>query len=322
MAKSLKNSLRSNSRSNFSISTDLITAAGAKFLCVAAVLIFCAQSFAAASAPGAPAQKKQSPGQLESHQDLINKAQNLTLQRDRLQTSQVLTRAIQREPKNSVGYRELSKALSELTSVFYTERAQSAFIAGEANQLLKPKEAIDSFQEALRIEEGNVTVLKALARTHLVLGDCDKAEAVVKSAEALDPYSAEVILLRLQTLDCQKSTAALQEMLFAPDVQLPAIETPLKGLQIRNLIQRKDLKKAKALQEKWALQAKDYPEVEYWKFELARLGGTTDRVAGERYVQLCQNLTPRKRKSFNLDVDLCKGKEAVEASLKESANDE
>lgn len=302
------------------------------FVCFVAVFSSGHPGFAAATGD-APTTKvsstKKSAGanQLETYKDLIAKAQNLTLQRDRLQASQILLRAIARETKNSVGYKELTKALQELTTVFYTERAQSAFIAGEANLPLKPKEALDSFQESLRLEDGNVTVLKAIARQHLIVGDCEKADASVKQAETLDPYSPEVFLLRLQTWDCSKATSFLEEKLFTSDSQLVGVEPFVRGLQIKDLIRRKDLKKAKTTLDKWAAGSKDYPEVAYWTFELSKTGAIApskgvDKSAANRYLQLCQNLTARKRKTYNLDVDLCKAKESVETYLKEAADEE
>jgi hypothetical protein len=68
----------------------------------------------------------------------------------------------------------------------------------------------------------------------------------------------------------------------------------------------------------WESQAPSYPELHYWKWQYGQLAGVPDRASAIKYLQLCQNLTPRKRKSYNLDVDLCKGKEAVDAFLKES----
>lgn len=286
---------------------------------------FCGAPARAAAQPGpvTPSKKPSSQTQLETYKDLIAKAQNLTLQRDRLQASQILLRAIAREPKNSVGYKELTKALQELTTVFYTERAQSAFIAGEANLPLKPKEALESFQESLRLEDGNVTVLKAIARQHLIQGECEKADGFVKSAENLDPYSAEVYLLRLQAWDCAKATSFLEEKLFTSDAQLIGVEPYVRGLQMRELIRKSEFKKAKTTLEKWAAGSKDYPEVSYWTFELSKAQGSApDKAAAARYVQLCQNLTPRKRKSYNLDVDLCKARETVEAYLKEASDED
>jgi hypothetical protein len=277
-------------------------------------------------APAKVAPPKASSNGLESHQDLILKAQNLTLQRDRLQASQILIRAIQRETKGNNAYKDLTRALTELTTVFYTEKAQSVFSVGEAAVETKPREAIESFQEALRLEEGNVTVLKSLARTQLVLNECEKAEISIRSAEGVDPYSPEVKLLGLQLLACSKSFEALLAKLDVADLDLDTAESYVKslrsGLQIHALLEtakpKSDLKKARALLSTWEGQMPDYPEIHFWKWELSKAQSASDRTSAAKYAQACQNLSPRKRKTYSLDVNLCKGKEAVDSYLKSS----
>jgi hypothetical protein len=257
----------------------------------------------------------------ETYQDLIEKAQNLSLQKDRLQASQILLRAIGRETKGSAAYKALASSLDELMNAFYTEKAQSAFAAAESNVTLKPHEAVEGFTEALRLEDGNVTVLKALARTYLGLDECDKADGFVTKAEALNPISAEVVLLRLQVLDCNKSTSALSAKLFPLDPVLIPLENSVRGLQIKDLLRREEMKKAKTLLAQWEAAAPAYPEVYFWKWTLSK-EEKADRAAARKYMELCQNLTPRKRKGFNLDVDLCKGKESVETFLKEPSHED
>jgi tetratricopeptide (TPR) repeat protein len=256
----------------------------------------------------------------ETYQDLIQKAQNLTLQQDRLQTSQVLIRGIQRENRGSTAYRELVRVLDELTAVFYTEKTQNLFANAES-VADKPREAIEAYQEALKTDDRNVSILKALARLHLRLDECEKADGRVKQAEEVNPYSAEVRLLRLQTLDCQKNFDMLSTRLGAHDADLEPVEKYTRGMQMLDLLRHKELKKAKALLVTWETQSPDYPEVFFWKWQLSKEGTidktTIDRSAAAKYSQLCQNLTARKRKSFSLDVDLCKGKEAADVFLKE-----
>ncbi len=289
-------------------------------ICGAAVFLF---SYVSLAAPAPKKVRSTEPKsvQSETYRNLIEKAQNLSLQHDRLQASQILNRAIAREPKNSQVYKELTHSLEELMTSFYTERAQSVFASAESNLPLKPKEAIEGFTEALRLEDGNVTVLKALSRVHLTLRECDKAEPFIKSAEVLDIYSPEVQLLRLQALDCSKSIL-LTDKLAPLDPALQPLEGWMRGLELRDLLKSEEIKKAKTLISEWESSAPDYPEVFYWKWLLSKESAAPDRAAAQRYTQLCQNLTPRKRKSYNLDVDLCKGKEAVDTFLKEPPHEE
>jgi hypothetical protein len=255
-------------------------------------------------------------GHLESYRDLISKAHNLTLQRDRLQATQVLVHGLQRETKNSFAYKELLQSLDELSGLFYTDKAQSLNSLADSLTETKPKEATEHYQEALRLEEGNLSILKSLARTQLQQGDCDHADGAVKLAEGIHPYSAEVKLLRLQVLDCQKNIEALGAALSAKDLDLEGVERFAKGLQAKELLRKKDLRKAKSLIAAWETAAPDYPEVWYWKWQLSLLQEPADHTSAVRYVQLCQNLSPRKKKSYNLDLELCKGREKAEAFLK------
>ncbi len=260
---------------------------------------------------------------LETYKDLIIKAHNLTLQHDRLQASQILIRAIQREPKNTLASRELMRALDELANVFYTDKAQTLFVAAESQVDEKPREAIEQYQEALRVEDSNGAVLKSQARTYLRLFDCDKADAALKSLEALNPFSAETKLLRLQVWDCQKNLEPLAAVLATKDPELEPVEKFLRSLQMKDFFRRKDFKKARSLLTLWEIQMPEYPEVQYWKWLLSEQPqsqalSTPDRVAALKYTQQCQNLSPRRKKSYNFDVDLCKGKDAVDEFLKSS----
>jgi tetratricopeptide (TPR) repeat protein len=274
-----------------------------------------------AAAPKSTKGQKPPQKPTETYQDLIEKAQNLSLQKDRLQASQILVRAIARETKGSGAYKALTQSLDELMNAFYTEKAQSTFTAAESSLLLKPREAIDGFTEALRLEDGNVTVIKALARAHLTLAECDKADGFVTKAESLDPYSAEILLLRLQVLDCNKQSEVLSAKLFPLDPSLVPLENFVHALQIKDLIRREETKKAKAVATQWESSEPSYPEVYYWKWMLSK-DDKPDRAAAHKYVELCQNLSPRKRKSYNLDVDLCKGKETVDTFLKEPPHED
>jgi hypothetical protein len=272
------------------------------------------------SVPSSAASHKSEKGgeTLETYHDLITKAQNLTLQRDRLQTSQVLTRGIRRETRGTAAYKELVRTLEELTSVFYTEKAQGLYASAGSLMDAKPREAIDVLQEALRLEDSNLTLLEAVARLHLRLGECDKADVAVVSAENVDAFSPAVKLLRLQTLSCQKNFDLLGATMAADLADLEPLEKYLHGLQIDEQLRKKDFKKAKTLLTAWETQTPSYPEVYYWKWRISEASENVDRAAVVRYTQLCQGMTPRKRKSFEDDVELCRGREAADLFLKDS----
>jgi hypothetical protein len=210
--------------------------------------------------------------------------------------------------------------LEELSSVFYTDKAQAIFSQGESLVDLKTKDAIDKFQEALKLEEGNMSVLKAIARAQLRLDDCRGADATLKSAESYDSVSGEVQLLKLQTLKCQKDFEALSEKLTSKDLDIEGFERYTKAFVLDDAIRKKDFKKVRQILASWESLAPDYPEVYFWKWQIGLELNTPERLSGEKYLQLCKALSVRKRKSFNLDVDLCKNTDEVEAKIKTLKN--
>lgn len=254
---------------------------------------------------------------VESYRDLITKARNLILQRDRAQASQVLQLALKRETRGSGPHRELVRTLDELMGMFLTEKGQHLFSLADAAVETKPREAIESYQAALRAEDGNTAVLVALARAYLLVGECDRADPMVKQAERVHPFSVEIRLLRLQVAECRNHPEQTAELLALTDVDLAPVETFVRGLQIKDVLRRNEVKKARTLLQSWEQAHPDYPEVFYWKWKMSMDQPDADRAAALKYVLLCQNLTPRKKKSFMLDLDLCKGKEKVESYLKD-----
>jgi tetratricopeptide (TPR) repeat protein len=261
-----------------------------------------------------------SPTRLETYKDLISKARNLTLQRDRLQASQILCRGLQREPKNSVAYKELSKALDDLSGVFYTEKAQSLFSLGESLEESKPKEAIDKWSEALRLEEGNVTLLNSISRAHLRQDECSAAEPTLHQAQNLNPISTEIKLLQMQLLECQKKYEELAQLMSSKEGALGENERFGKSLFLKVLWKQGEIKKAKNILANWETSAPDYPEVYFWRWQVSG-PPPSDREDALKYANLCKNLTVRKKKSYNLDLELCKSKERIEGYLKDGATD-
>lgn len=323
---SLRKLLRSRSLSADQLTTRGIFSLRATASAVALCLFFASLSRAFSATPSS-AKVKALPAQTilekseENYKDLIQKAQNLTLQQDRLQASQVLIRGIRREARSGFAYRELVRTLGELSTVFYSGKTQDLFATGESLAEAKPREAVEHYLEALKLEDRNVSILKALARLQLRLEECDKAEVRVKAAEEVDPFSSEIRLLRLQVMACQKNFDQLAVRLANKDsskeTDFEIAEKLARGLLVLDLFHRKDFKKAKAVIAAWEIQAPDFPEVFYWKWRLAQESEGSDRVSAAKYIQLCQNLTPRKRKIFSLDVELCKKTDVVSAFLRE-----
>jgi hypothetical protein len=188
----------------------------------------------------------------------------------------------------------------------------------------------------LKIEDGNLNVARLGVRASLRAFDCAKAETFAIQAELVLPIGTDVKLLRQQVQDCVNGTN-----FSAPPLKLPApltaaasaskantvesdaieLEPAFRLLGVKDAYLRKDLKAAKILLGYWeaqaSLAANEDPEFWFWKW---RSSGeiSKDRSAARKYLRLCSEMTPRRRKKFAMYPELCLHTETVESDLKSS----
>lgn len=243
--------------------------------------------------------------QKETYKDIILKAQNLSLQRDRVQACQILTRSMQKESKQQSAYQELRSSLEQLSTVFYTEKAQALYSQSESLFETKPKDSIEKLQEALKLEEGNLTILKTLVRDYIKINDCSSAETYQKNIENFDKLTPEVNLLKLQVQACSKNWSAVELILQNKDLDWTGVEKYMYVYQLNLSLDKKDFKKAKVIMAQWESSSPDYVEQNYWKDQILCLQEQGDKPSLQKYIQNCKNMSTRKKKSYFLDVDLC-----------------
>ncbi|HWU44304.1 MAG TPA: hypothetical protein VN132_12725, partial [Bdellovibrio sp.] len=86
----------------------------------------------------------------ETYKDIIEKAYNLSLQKDRQQALNILLSALQKEtrPQNIA---ELRKVLSDVSHVFFSDKAQQLYETGISFRKTDLNQAQTKLTEALRI---------------------------------------------------------------------------------------------------------------------------------------------------------------------------
>ncbi len=253
----------------------------------------------------------------------IEKARETVLKGDRSAAIKILKDSIRESNKENLNS-EIQQALKEIAEVFLTDKGQNQFSLAESFWLLRPKEAADLLIPLIKLEDGNLAVSRLGARASLRALDCVKAETFQTQAELMLPHSPEVKLLRLQIQDCVNGTSASAPPLKIPmDADWAELDSGIRQLIVKDSIRRKDLKTARGSIAAWetmttsAGPATDDPELFYWKWRLSP-EATRDRAAGRRYVRLCKEMTPRRRKNFALHPELCLHTETVESDLKSS----
>lgn len=251
----------------------------------------------------------------------IEKAREFILKNDRTGALKILKEA----HRDDTHARELAGAWQEIAEVFLSDRGQNQYSLAESIWMTKPKDALDVLQPLVKLEDGNVLVSRLGARAALRTGECVKAETFTQQAELAYPIGADIKLLRLQVQDCVNGASASAPALKIPsDTEWGEYDSAVRMLTVKDDLRRKDVKAARAALTAWetapsnaGIAVLEDPEFWFWKWKSSPETGR-DRSAGRKYLQLCTEMTARRRKNFAMYPELCLHTETVESNLKSS----
>ncbi len=244
----------------------------------------------------------------------IEKAQGLVLKKNRVEACAVLRRAWGDLPAYSKARVKVGEALNQISKMFFTDKGQKIFEAGQASMWLTPDMALAQFNEALALEDQNIQVLNNLARVQLIKQDCDGAIQSLQTARTLNPAAGDSAVLELRALQCKQSFEVLREKAK----NLPPLdkweEAYVHYLLAGDALQQKYFKKAYDSLFKISEENPQFPES---YLLLARAATELNKDAEpflEKYVSLCKAAGPREKKKFALEPRLC-------AQLKEAEDE-
>lgn len=267
--------------------------------------------FFAKSVPAAPA---------ETYKDIIEKAYNLSLQKDRAQAVSILTGALKREGKKSAAQKELAAALDQVSKVFYSDKAQQLYELGLSLKSTDPATAISKLQEASRLEPDNMSIEIALGRQSLSGGDCDGALTRLNKQKDLLPASEELRLLAAQTSLCLGKFEDYLSYRNSQDTKHSTLAAFWQSAETEYLFKTGAFTKAQDSAE--ALQKLDtsFPESNYWKWKAdTELKQKSDKSA-QKYLNLCKTLNSRQFREYLPEPQLCRRTAEIETFLKKNNN--
>lgn len=251
---------------------------------------------------------------LDATQTAIEHAQGLALRKNRQEACASLREAIAQQPKAKV---KLIEALQQIAKVFFTDKGQKAFEAGQSLMFENPDMALAQLREALAQEDGNQAVLTTIAKIQLAKQDCGGAESTLEKARALNPYASEPAVLELRTLACQKNFDGLKERARL----LPPLDKWEEQYVQYLSAQASAPKKAFELLARLTEERPEFPEA---YLQLARAGqalARADEPYLSKYISLCKAVTTKERKRFSIEPRLCASlKEAEDELAKKSAD--
>lgn len=276
--------------------------------------LFGAALFISASVSPAWAQLRSKKA--ETYKDIIEKAYNLSLQKDRSQAVSLLVNTLKQEKQHEASTQELRKALQQVSYVFYSNQAQQTYELGVSLRKTDPGQAQQKIAETLRAEPDNLTVFNEMQRLLLIKNDCSAANDNITKQRVQNPIDEELLLLQGQAQACLGQWEELKKTLDLADLKKSPLLKFWLPLQIELEVQEKDLAKAK--EDISALQKQDPkdPQLFYWQWRVAE--DESKNTFAEKYIKDCKNISPSLYRQYMTDVNLCRKISEVEAVSKNS----
>jgi predicted Zn-dependent protease len=250
----------------------------------------------------------------ETSKDIIEKAYNLSLQKDRSQAITILVNAIKQENARNGNTVELKKALQQVSYLFYSDRAQQTYELALSLKKTDPNQALQKMNEALRMETDNLTLFTETQRMILIKGDCSTALDNLTKERRQDPFDENLILLQAQAQACLGNWEDYKTTRDGFDIKKSNLQKYWTALEIEQALYEKSPVKARELIA--ALQKLDskYPELHYWQWRVA--SGAEKVPFAQKYVKECKNISATVYRQYMTDVNLCRKVVEVEAATK------
>lgn len=254
----------------------------------------------------------------ETYKDIIEKAQNLSLQKDRGQAVLVLTKALARETKKSLAQKELTQALEEVSTFFYSDKAQQLYELALTLKTTDVPAAISKLQEASRIEPDNLLIQLELGRIQISSGDCSKALGQLKKLQEQFQFLETAQLAVGQAAVCAGNFEDYTTVKINVDMKKSALGLYWTIAELEYLNKTGSYQKLKEL----VLQRQEasYPELLYWAWRADVDQKIKADKLGQKYLAACKNLSLRTARQHQYDPTLCKHLSEVETYLKRTNN--
>lgn len=250
----------------------------------------------------------------ENHKDIIDKASNLALQKDRAQALHVLLSALKRESAGSSAAAELKTALQEISNLFLAEKTQQLYELGLSLKKADPAQAQMKISEALRLEPDNALLLIENARLLMARGDCPGASEAIQKQRKLNPQDEVAILVQAQAAACQGDWQGYATAKAAAATKSAPSQSWL-FLELEKALKDKSENKAKEIFEKARKADARHPDLTYWSWRIEKDPARQQALA-QRYLTVCRNLSAGVSRQYMMEPMLCRRTAEVETFMK------
>lgn len=268
------------------------------------------------SSANAQALVKPTSQKKETYVDIIEKAQNLSLQKDRNQAVNLLINSYKKENKKAQP--EIYEAIETIARFFYTDKSQQLYELALPSKTQDLKYNLSKLNEALKLEPDNLLLLEAAVTLDLSNSDCSSGLAKAKKLYEGNPVSESIQLLLAQSYLCSgmfKDYGVLintdKKSNYAVFWQVLEVEFQFKTGQ---------LLKAKELATQITKQFENFPESYYWLWKVNLELKIKDEKNYLKYLSLCKTVSSKQIRSYVYEPNFCHHMSEVEATAKKMEN--
>lgn len=245
----------------------------------------------------------------------IENAQSLALKKNRKEACALLNRAYQSTPSQIRGRGKILETLNHISKVFFTDKGQKLFEAGQVMLFENVDMALTQLREAQTLEDENILILSNIARAQIIKGECDGALLNLQMARSLNPFATEPAVLELKSLVCAKRFENFRDKAKSWSAGDKWDQAFVQYLQAQEHLRLNASHKAYELLIK---VTDDFPQFPEGFYHLAKAGKALDKDAMpwlQKYSSLCKGVTFRERKRFGYEPQLCARVKEVDDEL-------
>lgn len=249
----------------------------------------------------------------ETYKDIIEKAQNLSLQKDRHQAINILLAALKKESKPTAVL-DIKRSILDISHMFLSDKAQQAYETAISLKKNDLNQGLDKIIEAHKLEPDNLKIILEHSRMLMRKDDCRAGIDILNKFLRLQEFDEDLALAHAQGLACLGKWADVERI--SDLSKKKQMEIYWSILNIEKLISTKQFLKAQEELTQIVKIDPSYPELSYWEFRLRQLQKINILDTGMKYLANCKNISAVQYRKYMVDPMLCSRLQFVESEMK------
>lgn len=254
------------------------------------------------------------PKASEGPRDLIEKAQNLILQKERSAAIQLLVGALRRESPKSASAKELRAALAGMTTIFFSDKSQQLYELALTFRRTDIAQAQQRVTEALRQEPQNSLLIAENGRLAILRGDCASAQEGLRRAKEKNPYDELVLLTLAQAALCLNDIPEYASVRSLAETGKGPYAREWSALEVERALLEKAESRARENIENLIKIEAGHPEIHFWRHQLEKLPERR-KAHALKYLHGCKSMPLSVARKYLNEVSICRRLSEIEEFL-------